>query len=260
MGDAWVGLFSGGKDSSWAVHRALERGLPVERLLTVHPGADSFMYHVPETGLAPLAAESIGLPLVEVDAPNAAGDGGGGEAPTDGTAAEKPDGPHGADTRPDATARGDAELEPLADGLAELDAEHGLGGVTVGAVASTYQGDRIERVCDELGCDLFAPLWGAEPIAALDRMLDAGFEIRILAVAAAGFDASWLGRTLDRDAVADLRDLRDRYGVHPMGEGGEFETLVTDGPHMDRPLRLEYETEWAGDRGRIRVTDARLGD
>jgi len=257
MGDAWVGLFSGGKDSSWAVHRALDRGLPVERLLTVHPGADSFMYHVPETGLAPLAAESIGVPLVEVEAPNATGEG---EVPADGTASENPDGPGGGDTPSEATARGDAELEPLADALAALDAEHGLGGVTVGAVASTYQGARIERVCDDLGCDLFAPLWGAEPIAALERMLDAGFEIRVIAVAAAGFDASWLGRTLDRDAVADLRNLRDRYGVHPLGEGGEFETLVTDGPHMTRPLRLDYGADWAGDHGRIRVTDARLGD
>src|SRR6056297_724865 len=64
---AWVSLFSGGKDSSWALYRALERGYSVERLLTVHPEGDSYMYHVPETRLAGLAAESIGIPLVEVE-------------------------------------------------------------------------------------------------------------------------------------------------------------------------------------------------
>ena len=41
-------------------------------------------------------------------------------------------------------------------------------------------------------------------------------------------------------------------------EGGEFETLVTDGPHMDRPIRLEYETEWEGSRGHLRIEDAWL--
>jgi hypothetical protein len=34
---------------------------------------------------------------------------------------------------------------------------------------------------------------------------------------------------------------------------------VTDGPHMDRPIELEYTTEFDGTRGRIRVEDARLG-
>ena len=38
----------------------------------------------------------------------------------------------------------------------------------------------------------------------------------------------------------------------------EFETLVTDGPHMKRAIELEYETEWDGTRGTLRITDARL--
>ena len=29
---------------------------------------------------------------------------------------------------------------------------------------------------------------------------------------------------------------------------------------MDRPIELTYTTEWDGTRGRIRVTDAWLGD
>jgi len=58
----WVSLFSGGKDSSWALYRALEEGLDVGRLVTVHPEGDSYMYHVPATRLADLAAESIGIP------------------------------------------------------------------------------------------------------------------------------------------------------------------------------------------------------
>ena len=235
----WVALFSGGKDSSWALYRALSAGLNVSRLLTVHPEEDSYMYHVPETRLAGLAAESIGIELVEVD-------------PGDLDAGDVDD----------AGAQGDRELEPLEAALAELDSEldGGVAGVTAGAVESEFQTSRIRGMCGRLGIDLFAPLWGGDPDDLAETMLDAGFEIRIVQVAAAGLDESWLGRRFDAGALADLRVLNEEYGVHVLGEGGEFETLVTDGPHMARPIELSSETVWEGIRGHIRVTDARLGD
>ena len=90
-------------------------------------------------------------------------------------------------------------------------------------------------------------------------MLDTGFQVTVVHVAAAGLDESWLGRTLDRTALADLEALNDEYGVHVLGEGGEFETLVTDGPHMDRPIELEYRTRFDGVRGSLEITDAWLG-
>jgi diphthine-ammonia ligase len=235
MGE-WVSLFSGGKDSSWALCRALERGLDVSRLLTVHPEGDSYMYHVPETRLAGLAAESVGIEHLSVEA----GD-------LDAAAAT------------DAGAQGDRELEPLRVALADLAAERELAGVVAGAVESEFQTGRLRGLCADLGLDLYAPLWGEPPRELAAAMLDAGFEIRIVAVAAAGLDGSWLGRRYDEAALADLDTLGERHGVHPLGEGGEFETLVTDGPHMARPLRIEYETEFDGRRGRIHVTDARLG-
>ncbi|MBB6647598.1 diphthine--ammonia ligase [Halobellus ruber] len=235
----WVALFSGGKDSSWALYRALEEGLDVSHLLTVHPGDDSYMYHVPETRLAALAAESIGIDLIEVDP-----------------------GDLGAADADDAGAQGDRELEPLEAALTDLHSEMDgdLAGVTAGAVESEYQTSRIKGMCDRLGIDLFAPLWQRDPRELAEAMLDAGFEIRIIQVAAAGLDESWLGRRLDADALAELSELDEAYGVHVLGEGGEFETLVTDGPHMDRPIELEYETVWERTRGHIRVTDARLGE
>ncbi len=234
---AWVSLFSGGKDSSWALYRALEEGLDVRRLLTVHPEGDSYMYHVPETRLARLAAESIGIDLIEVE-------------PDDFEAA----------SAIDSGRQGDDEIEPLEAALRELQTDLPLAGVTAGAVESEYQTSRIEALCERLGIDLFAPLWQRDPRELAEAMLDAGFEIRIVQVAAGGLDESWLGRELDPNALADLTTLHDRYGVHLLGEGGEFETLVTDGPHYSRPIRLNYDTEWDGTRGRIRVTDAWLGD
>ncbi len=238
--DPWVSLFSGGKDSSWALYRALETDRPVERLVTVHPAGESFMYHVPATELASLAAESIGLPLVDVRPEDFEAD---------------------ADEREDSSARGDRELEPLEDALVELaDELGGIGGVTAGAVESSYQTTRIEAMCDRLDAELFAPLWQEDPRALAEEMLSAGFEITVVRVAAYGLDESWLGRTLDADALGELTALNEEYGVHVLGEGGEFETLVTDGPHMDRPIELDYETEFDGTRGSLHITDARLGE
>ena len=237
MTDDWVSLFSGGKDSSWALYRALEADLNVTRLLTVHPSEESYMYHVPETQLARLAAESIGIELVDVE-------------PGDLAAADADD----------SAAQGDAELEPLEAALTELATEVDLAGVTAGAIESEFQTSRIQGMCDRLGIDLFAPLWQRDPEQLAEEMLDAGFEITILQVAAYGLDESWLGRTLDADAIDELRELNAEYGVHLLGEGGEFETFVTNGPHMDRRIDLEYDTEWHGDSGRVRITDARLAE
>jgi diphthine-ammonia ligase len=226
----WVSLFSGGKDSAWAFYRARQAGLPVDRLVTVHPGTDSYMYHVPATDLAGLAAESIGLPLLEV------------AADTD------------AEDVTDAGAQGDRELEPLEGALAGLEPT----GVTAGAVASEFQTERIRGMCERLGAELFAPLYGEDPLELGRAMLDAGFEIRVIQVAARGLDRSWLGRRLDAAALEELAALSETHGVHVLGEGGEFETLVTDGPHMDRPMELSHDTVWEGNRGHLDITDAEL--
>lgn len=231
----WVSLYSGGKDSSWALYRALEEGLDVGRLVTVHPTGDSYMYHTPATHLAELAAESVDIPLVSVEP-----------------------GDFDAENATESGAQGDSELEPLEAALRDLDDEFGVAGVIAGAVESEYQTSRIQAMADRLGADTFTPLWQEDPRELADAMLDAGFEILIVQVAAYGLDESWLGRTLDRDAIEDLVNRNDEYGVHILGEGGEFETLVVDAPHMDRRLDVDYETVWEGDRGHIEVTEARL--
>lgn len=233
----WVSLFSGGKDSSLSTYLALERGLDVRRVLTVHPQGDSYMYHVPVTSLAALAAESMGIPLVDVE-------------PAD----------FGAATASDAGNQGDAELEPLEAALRELEStlEGGLAGVVAGAIESEFQTSRIEGMCERLGCECFAPLWRREPHEIAQELFETGFEVLIVQVAADGLDDSWLGRPLDEAAFEELETLREQTGVHPLGEGGEFETLVVDGPHMDRRIDLEYEIEWDGMRGRIVLEDAWL--
>lgn len=148
---------------------------------------------------------------------------------------------------------GEDALEPLRDAVAGLEPDV----LAAGAVASEYQMSRVEGVCEEFGVETYAPLWEADPEEAL-REVTKEFEVIVTAVAADGMEESWLGRELDEEAVAQVLVLRDEYGVHPMGEGGEFETLAVAGPHMDGRLEIEYETEWDGVRGSLRVTEAEI--
>ncbi|MFW5965232.1 MAG: diphthine--ammonia ligase [Halodesulfurarchaeum sp.] len=234
--EQWVSLYSGGKDSAAALQRARDAGLSIDRLVTVHPPDGSYLYHVPATNLTALASLSIGVGLTAVEGEASPGH--------------------------DSTVRGDQELEPLEETLKDLQSEidGGLAGVTVGAIESDYQADRIADMCRRLGIDMYAPLWRRDPMELGEWLLERGFQVRIVSVAAAGLEESWLGRELDATALDELAALNEERGVHVLGEGGEYETLVTDGPHMARPIEIEYHTEWMGDRGHLVIESAELGD
>ena len=215
-------LFSGGKDSTYAACVAQQRGWDVTHLISIRPADEaSMLYHVPNLHLTPLLAEAMGIPLVQEEA-------GLGEA---------------------------AELDALRRTIRRTRPD----GVVVGAIASDYQYSRVNRVGHELGVRVFAPLWRRDPEHLLADYLAAGMDIRFSAVSAEGLDASWLGRPLDDRAVEDLLRLRDRVGLHPCGEGGEFETLVLHAPPFRKRLVIEEASPvWEGKAGRWDVRSATL--
>jgi uncharacterized protein (TIGR00290 family) len=132
-------------------------------------------------------------------------------------------------------------------------------GVVSGAVASSYQRERVDRVCGELRLEHVSPLWGRERVGLLDEMIRSGMVIVFSAVAAQGLDRGWLGARLDRQAVNRLVELRERYGVDPCGEGGEYESLVLDAPWFRYRLEVKRaEPHWDGVSGRYRVAEADL--
>jgi ABC transporter with metal-binding/Fe-S-binding domain ATP-binding protein len=197
-----VGLVSGGKDSWYAVHVAQQQGWEVSELITVRPGSEaSHMYHHPNTQWVRLQAQAAGLPHRFVDAP----------------------------------ADAEGELGPLASTLGRSDAD----GFVSGAVASEYQRTRLERIGVETGLKSFAPLWHKDPWVLLRSMVAAGLDARVAHTAADGMDASWLGRRLDAGALGDLARLEERFGVHPGGEGGEYETFVMDAPTWAHRLEVD---------------------
>jgi diphthine-ammonia ligase len=61
-----------------------------------------------------------------------------------------------------------------------------------------------------------------------------GADARIVTVRDNVFDASWLGRRLTLNLLADL----DAAGSDPCGEHGEYHTVVVDAPAFSSPLDL----------------------
>jgi ABC transporter with metal-binding/Fe-S-binding domain ATP-binding protein len=210
-------LFTGGKDSVYATHLAAGTGETVTHLVSMRPRRpDSWMFHSVNLHLAPLSAEALGIPLVQAE-----------------TSGEK-----------------EEEMKDLKGVLSRLSVD----GIVSGAIASTYQRSRIERICQELGITSITPLWGREPAQLLDEMINSGMVILITAVAALGLDESWLGRTLNHAALKELVDLSRRYGINVCGDGGEMETLVLDAPFFRKRLRiLRTEKSWEADSGSLFV-------
>ncbi|MFH1100502.1 MAG: diphthine--ammonia ligase [Methanobacteriota archaeon] len=215
-------LFSGGKDSVFAVSIAQQYGWEITHFVTLEStNTASWMFHSVNIHLAEYLSQAIGIPLV-----------------TQPTLGKK-----------------EHELKDLQHCLESLSVD----GVISGAIASEYQRTRIEQVCYNLELKSFTPLWHKNQELLLHQQRDAGFTTMIVGVFAQGFDKAWLGRILDESCIQDLVTLQKKYRVNPAGEGGEYETLVLDGPIFQKKLVLDdVSVDWRRDSGVLQVNKAHL--
>ena len=206
-------LFSGGKDSVYAIYIARQYGWRVTHLITLtSEKQDSWMFHTININLTDKLSEIIDIPLIKK------------------------------------TTRGEKE-EELKD-LKEILKDLSIDGVISGAIASEYQRTRIEKICYELGIKSFTPLWHKNQELLLREQVKAGFKVMIVGVFAHGFDESWLGRIIDDPCIDEIVKLHKKHGINTAGEGGELETLVIDGPIYKKKLILDdVSKEWRRDNG-----------
>ena len=215
-------LFSGGKDSVFAIYIAQQYGWDITHLVSIFPeNKDSWMYHSVNIHLTKTLAEAINIPLV-----------------TQMTKGEK-----------------EEELSSLQHVLSTLE----IDGVISGAIASEYQRTRIEQVCHELKIKSFTPLWHKDQALLLQEMIKAGFIIKIVGIFADGFDESFLGKTIDQQTLSELKQIQKEKKINIAGEGGEYETLVVDGPIFQKRMILkDTEKQWKRDHGTLIVKKAEL--
>lgn len=219
-------LYSGGKDSTYALYWAQQQGYPISCVLTMRSKAnDSYMFHIPNIHLTEESSQALGIPLV-----------------TGYTEGKK-----------------EEELKDLERMLKEVKEKFGVEGVTTGALASNYQAERILAICKKLNLQCFNPIWQKDQYQYLKELLKLKFKIMIVGAAAHGIDEHWLGRVLDEKAVEDLKKLNEKYGSSIGGEGGEYESLVLDCPAFKKALKiLDAEKHWEGSRGEFIIKKVEL--
>jgi uncharacterized protein (TIGR00290 family) len=191
-------LWSGGKDSALALHRARTAGLEVTRLHT--------FYEV-STGRVRFHGTAIGIIEEQVSAIDST------EFTSDGTSWS------------DMPARLEGELANLrSSGFAGVV----LGDIHLADVRAWYE----ERVTFA-GLEHIEPIWAEPPGALLAEFVESGGRAIVTCVDLSRLDRSWLGRVIDQNFVADIASA----GVDPCGENGEYHSFAFDGPLFKRPLR-----------------------
>jgi asparagine synthase (glutamine-hydrolysing) len=199
-------LFSGGKDSTYACYLEKKKGNEICCLVSLFSeNPDSFMFHTPAIEFTKKQAELMKIPLL-----------------TEKTKGKK-----------------EEELADLKRAIKMAIEKYKIEGIVTGALASVYQAERIQKICDELKIKCVNPLWQKNQIGLLNELLENNFEVLISAVAAYPLEKIFVGRKIDKKFIKEVEVLAQKYKINPAGEGGEFESLVINCPLFEKKLEIK---------------------
>lgn len=198
-----VVLWTGGKDSALALHRAAEAEYSIRELVTFAPPRARFRAH--PLAVMRMQAEVLGIPhrTIEIRRPYR------------------------------------ASYERALGRLHRA----GIRTLVTGDIDLVAGAPNWIRECARpFGLEVFAPLWRQARTRILNALLRHRFEVTFSCVEGARLAETWLGRTLDRSAVRELARLSQRYGVDPAGEQGEYHTITLDAPMFHKRLAIRAWT------------------
>ena len=195
-----VASWSGGKDSAYAYYLATQQGHQVIYLLTMMRSESKSNFHMISSGILDLQAESIGIPLIRKI------------------------------TSPQTYEKDFKEV------LLQCKAKGAEGLVTgdIYEVAGHEEG-WLGRVCKEVGLTPVKPLWMGDTKQIYLKYLKTGFKATVVRTKLDLLGVDWLGRVLDQKFYDDILKLGK---VDPCGEGGEYHTVVTNGPTFKKKIEI----------------------
>ena len=195
-----VASWSGGKDSCFAYYKATKEGLDVVSLLTFMQSEDVSNFHEIKTVLLDAQANSLDLPLSKrVTLPN-------------------------------------MYEQQFKEALSEFK-DKGVEGFVTGDIYEVAMHEKgwLERVCKEVGLTPIRPLWQVDTTQIFKDFINAGFKATVVRTKLEVLGEEWLGRELNQHFLEDILKLPN---VDPCGEGGEYHTIVTDGPNFKKYINL----------------------
>ncbi len=197
-------LFSGGKDSTFAIDYALERGWDIKYLLSIKPTRkDCYLFHFATVEHTPKLASAIGIK-------------------------------HYLRTCSVADPKLEAEI------VKRFVEKHPVEALILGGTGlQETQIRSLQEALLPIGIEVFAAHSGEDHDELMIKMAEKGYKFMITQIASDGLDEKWLGRVLDEDAMQELFERAIDYGFHCGGEGGYYDTLVLDGPIFSKRLEVK---------------------
>ena len=220
-------LFSGGKDSTYAIHLAKNQGHDVVCLLSIFTKSEeSHLLHHPNLKWTKLQSESMNIPqLTIISNSNETND----------------------------------ELIVMEKLLQNAKEQFQIDGLVHGGIKSKFQKEKFESLCVKLNLISLAPLWNTEPKTYMNDLLDSNFHFLMITVSSDGLDEEWLGKLILKSDIEILNNLSEKFGFNLNFEGGESETFVLDCPLFSNPIQInQFTKNWDGYRGRFEIVDAEL--
>ncbi|KAI9889823.1 MAG: hypothetical protein M1814_004925 [Vezdaea aestivalis] len=236
-----IALISGGKDSFMSLLHCLANGHRVVALANLYPfnsaneDLESFMYQTVGNHFLPLYESALNTPLYRQEIRGQAID----------------------SKKTYSSASPDDETESLVPLLERIIKKHpDADALCSGAILSDYQRTRVETIALRFNLVPLSYLWQYptlfphDPAALLRHMAHVGMDARIIKVASGGLDESFLWKNVaDPIMIARLNRAINKYGYAGpgavLGEGGEFETIVLDGPDDVFKRRLVPKQEYS---------------
>jgi len=205
-------LFSGGKDSCLALHKVIQdEKYEVKYLLSVIPeNFDSFMFHKPYINLLEAQAERLGIELLT----------------------QKSSGEEKKELK---------DLKLLINKIKDK-----IDVIAVGGIASSYQGNRIKKICNEFGLEFYAPLWDYKDDRVWDELLSEGFKVILTKIACDGLGKEWLGVIIDDKKFKELKKLAKKFKFRIDFEGGEAESAVLFMPEFSKEIKIKFDIKSEG--------------
>ncbi|MCV0402006.1 MAG: diphthine--ammonia ligase [Nitrosopumilus sp.] len=222
-------LFSGGKDSTYAIYLAEKQGHEIKCLLSIFPQSDeSHLLHHANIQWTKLQSESLKIPQLFIT------------STSDNT---------------------DDESLLIEDLLQRAKDKFKIDGLVHGGIKSKFQKEKFESICSKLNLKVIAPLWNSEPEHYMNELIHSKFDFMMTTVSADGLDDSWLGKIITKSDIVSLKNLSEKFGFNLNFEGGEAETFVVDCPLFTFPIKINhFKKEWDEYRGRFEIVDAELNN
>lgn len=195
-------LYSGGKDSNFATFLASKEH-DIKCLISMKSAnLESYMFQSIGNEIVKLQSVAMNIPLIHFE-----------------TKGEK-----------------EKELEDLKSAIIEAVNKYEIEGIVTGAIKSTYQASRVQKICNELDLWCFNPLWQINEEKFLEKLIENEFDVRIIAIAAYPLTDKILNRKIDLRFIEEVGKVK---GISIAGEGGEYESFVLDSPLFKKKISID---------------------